>query len=256
MALDRRTIGRARARARRFAFARNVLMRAGERLHERQTAGLPLLIMAGVALLWIGLWPESYRSIWHTRVVIQAGFLSVDESLQHFINDALAPYVVLSVIFLVAVYESGVHTTIAGVVLGLGAPASGYVSRDRFFDHAGRRLDRSRALRGEESRAAEQEAVIGELAETARGTAAPLYVLAGFVYPVVNYLVLPLFALANAGVELSVGQLQQAVHGPLFWGVAGGLVLGKPLGIVSGALMTSRGRAPDQDEGSPDTGPA
>jgi NhaA family Na+:H+ antiporter len=63
-----------------------------------------------------------------------------------------------------------------------------------------------------------------------------------------SLLVIPLFALANAGVELDTRAIQQAVESPIAWGIAVGLVVGKPLGIMLASAIAVRSgvsRLPD-----------
>jgi NhaA family Na+:H+ antiporter len=60
----------------------------------------------------------------------------------------------------------------------------------------------------------------------------PLQKLEDKLYPFVNYLVLPVFALANAGVNLGQGNGTISSMSPVFWGIAAGLVIGKPIGIT------------------------
>jgi len=61
-------------------------------------------------------------------------------------------------------------------------------------------------------------------------------------HPWTSYVIVPLFALANAGVRLDAEVLRRAVTGPLFWGIVAGLVLGKPIGIIGSTWLASRDR--------------
>ncbi|HEX5812100.1 MAG TPA: Na+/H+ antiporter NhaA, partial [Pseudonocardia sp.] len=68
------------------------------------------------------------------------------------------------------------------------------------------------------------------------------------IQPWSSYVIVPLFVLANAGVELTAETLRAAVTSPVTWGVIVGLVLGKPIGVTVGtwvALRTGLGRVPD-----------
>jgi Na+/H+ antiporter NhaA len=59
-------------------------------------------------------------------------------------------------------------------------------------------------------------------------------------HPWVNYAIVPLFALANAGVDLRGGLLGRALASPITWGIVLGLVRGKLVGIAAGALGAAR----------------
>lgn len=122
------------------------------------------------------------------------------------------------------VHQSGVHPTIAGVALGLMTPSRTWVSRESL------RLamtDLTAELQ-EES----QEDVASDdlrlLAFAARESVSPLERLESNLHPWVSFLIMPLFALANAGVAMNPGALAD----PIAVAVALGLFLGKPLGVV------------------------
>lgn len=60
------------------------------------------------------------------------------------------------------------------------------------------------------------------------------------LHPWTSYAIVPLFALANAGIELSVSHMRDALSSPIAWGVFAGLVVGKPLGVVVGSRLATR----------------
>lgn len=108
------------------------------------------------------------------------------------------PYWIVGAILWVTVLSSGVHATIAGVILGLLAPAKPIDGRH----------------------------VIEELEH--------------HLHPWTSLVIVPVFALANAGIFLGGGVLANALGSPLFWGVALGLVLGKIFGISGAIFLASR----------------
>ncbi|MGH7230872.1 MAG: Na+/H+ antiporter NhaA, partial [Nitrospiraceae bacterium] len=151
----------------------------------------------------------------------------------------VAVYLAVAMLFWVSVLKSGIHATIGGVVLGALTPAQPWFSRETFVDSAGRRMETfTRALGHADTERA--EAVLGEIEELTRMTEAPLERLERIVHPWVSYLVLPLFALANAGVALSGDMLRDALASPLTLGIAAGLLIGKPAGIVGFSLLAVR----------------
>lgn len=125
-----------------------------------------------------------------------------------------------------AFHESGVHATIAGVILGLQTPVHPWVS-DRLF---GEILDRlRRVLRGDAWRGRqERQAVLRSVTRAAQETVSPLERLENTLHPWVSFVIMPLFALANAGVPLQL----EAFRDPIAMAVIVGLSAGKPLGIV------------------------
>lgn len=136
-------------------------------------------------------------------------------------------YVILGVIIWFAFLESGVHATLAGVFIGLLTPAHALLKEDAARGYAQKalrdrnlnsdELDRLRFLLGE------SVPVVQRLQHT--------------LHPISSYFVLPVFALANAGVYLGGGVLQESLTSVVAMGVAAGLVIGKPVGVVLGAYI-------------------
>ncbi len=115
-------------------------------------------------------------------------------------------YVLPGVVLWLCTHESGIHATIAGVVLGMLTPAT----------------------RGPK--------------------AGPLEVLERRIHPWTSFLIVPIFALANAGVLLRGGVLERAAGSAVTWGVVAGLVAGKAVGVSLFALGSRRlgiGHLPD-----------
>jgi NhaA family Na+:H+ antiporter len=143
-------------------------------------------------------------------------------------------YVPLAVVIWYGFLESGVHATIAGVVLGLLTPVVARYTDEQFRQKTVQVLDRwdeDRVSPHSEERL-DQDAL--ELAEVARHSVSPLDRLEHTLHPWSSFLIVPLFALANAGVRF-VGQKEtftEQLTSPILLGVAVGLMVGKPIGIA------------------------
>jgi Na+:H+ antiporter, NhaA family len=123
---------------------------------------------------------------------------------------SIAFYVLPGAFVWYATYQSGIHATLAGVALGLLTPATPAGSEEN----------------------------------------APLERLETLLHPYVSYAVVPLFALANAGVTISGDTVSDATSSPIALGVALGLLIGKPLGITLATFIAVRLRLCDLPTGA------
>jgi NhaA family Na+:H+ antiporter len=140
----------------------------------------------------------------------------------------VSAYWVVGVLTWAALHESGIHPTIAGVALGLLTPVRPWVDETR-FDHF---LSWAREAMSPTGGQAPEE-VRRAVARAAKESISPQRRLENSVHPWSAFVVLPLFALANAGVSIQAIDPLNTVT----LGVIAGLVLGKPLGIVLFAWM-------------------
>jgi NhaA family Na+:H+ antiporter len=190
-----------------IAFAVGVLALLGPRIGS----GVRLLLLSVaivddiIAIAIIALFYADGLSLVWVAVAI-AGLLAV-VLFQRLGVARVWAYAPLALIVWIAVYESGVHATIAGVALGLLVPARPFRGRDvhSFLEHR--------------------------------------------LHPVSAYLVVPLFALANAGVDFGGGVLGDALESSVTWAVAVGLVVGKLLGISGATLLALKLRIGTLPEG-------
>lgn len=138
-------------------------------------------------------------------------------------------YVILGVGIWFATFESGVHATIAGVALGLLAPATPLLG-ERTFEHiedivSGDSVNPVQA-RNAEWAMRERVSVCGRLI--------------ALISPWTSFFIVPVFALANAGIKITGDSVSAAASSPVAWGIILGLVVGKPLGIFAFAAMADR----------------
>jgi protein-disulfide isomerase len=141
-----------------------------------------------------------------------------------------APYVLIGLVLWVATYESGLHPSIAGMLAGLLIASRPPARRD---------VERATSL----FRAFRQSPLPDVGSTAARGLRRAVSVgerLQTALHPWTSYAIVPLFALANAGVDLRGGLLGDALSSALTWGVVAGLVCGKLIGIGAGALGALR----------------
>ena len=144
------------------------------------------------------------------------------------------PYLVVGIVVWSCFLASGVHATVAGVLMAMTIPARTRIDADEFLEHADRSIDtfRGACARGSSvlTNLRQQSALQG-LENAAEAAQAPLQRIEHDLHKPVAFGIIPLFALANAGVTLSGGIAESFTH-PVTLGVILGLVIGKPLGIT------------------------
>ncbi len=144
-------------------------------------------------------------------------------------------YLVLGVAAWIALYESGVDPLVIGLAMGLLTYAGG-AGRDELE----RATDLFRSFREQPTSQLAREAQVG-----LNAAVSPNARLQNLYHPWTSYVVVPLFALANAGIVVDGAALSRAVRSPVTIGIVVGYVVGKPLGVFAvswlGTVLT-RGR--------------
>jgi NhaA family Na+:H+ antiporter len=146
---------------------------------------------------------------------------------------------VLAGVTWLATFQSGVHATIAGVALGLITPSRPFHRPASALPALRHHLDAVEARLPADTEDVDEHELL-EAARTVRETVSPLARLETLLHPWSAFLVLPLFALANAGVRVVDAPILDVLRQPVTLGVLVGLVLGKPLGIVGAAWLAVR----------------
>jgi len=142
------------------------------------------------------------------------------------------PYAVPLIVIWVALYRTGIHPTLAGVMVGLAIPARPWVGAAGFVAVAREALDdfQVRAARGATDH--DLIAPLDRVAFAQREAISPAVRLEQALHRWVAFGIIPLFALANAGVRVAGIEIGGPGFLPVFLGVILGLVVGKPLGIL------------------------
>jgi NhaA family Na+:H+ antiporter len=157
--------------------------------------------------------------------------------------------IALMVAVWLAVFASGVHATVAGILLAMVIPVRPVVSPKQFIVDAEAFLDtaKNRIQSGTCIVSDSEQLDAVEAIHVRAGDALPTgLMLEHALHPLQVWLILPLFALANAGVSLG-GDLLEVLANPLALGIIAGLVVGKPLGIALLSWLvvrTGAGRLP------------
>ena len=152
-------------------------------------------------------------------------------------------YALLGIVLWFAVLKSGVHATVAGVLLALMIPARTRIDEDHFVASAQRALNEFSAGSDPEavsvmSNPVQQEA-LHSLERSIDLVQSPLLKMEHALHSVVAFAIMPLFAFANAGVTLNADMLA-TLSWPVVLGVLLGLIVGKVLGVTLASLASVR----------------
>lgn len=154
------------------------------------------------------------------------------------------PYVLLGILLWYAVSHAGLHATISGVILAMFIPSQGKYKTDIFLKMVSERLDQIRHDNDSGGVSIMVNRVhlkaIQDIKLACKEVETPLQRLEHNLSSWVGYLVLPLFALSNAGVVLGEFELSVALFHPITLGVALGLLLGKPVGIFIATFLVCK----------------
>jgi NhaA family Na+:H+ antiporter len=142
-------------------------------------------------------------------------------------------YVVPAIAVWVGAYVGGLHPTIAGVVVGLLTPVTAWFGRRELVDAV------SRNVADPEPDEPVTPASLREVRQAQREATSPAADLIDALHPWVAFAIMPLFALANAGVDLRAVTFDDTTMLTVA-AIAGGLVLGKPLGVCLGVAVVVR----------------
>ncbi len=149
----------------------------------------------------------------------------------------ILPYLLVGLGLWVATLFSGLHATIAGVLLAFTIPATRQIEEGPYVQHVRRVLeDFEREVTAVPDKITqEQSHALHVIEDASRAVQTPLARLEHLLLTPVTFIIIPVFALANAGVALRFGGAKGA-H-PVALGVVLGLVLGKPVGVLTASWL-------------------
>jgi NhaA family Na+:H+ antiporter len=149
----------------------------------------------------------------------------------------LLPYVAMGTVVWLALHEAGVHPTLAGVAMGLLAPSTPRLQPE--------------LIDTEELADISTPDQARTTSDLARSSVSVVEWLQNVLHPWTSYLIVPLFALANSGIEISGTSVRSAAGSAVAWGIFAGLVIGKPLGVVVAATAADHTGMAEMPSGTP-----
>jgi Na+:H+ antiporter, NhaA family len=145
-------------------------------------------------------------------------------------------YAAIGIVVWWAVLNSGVHATIAGILLAFTIPARTFLKKSEFLEQSRWLLGR---LEAAPAHSFEEHSILHTLEQKAEQADSPLHRIEHGLQPWISFLVMPLFALANAGVDVT-HNLTGALKHPVSFGILFGLFAGKPLGIWLSCFLAAK----------------
>ena len=175
------------------------------------------------ALIWVGAGIFGIFAL--QRIGVRPGFV----------------FAIPGIVLWAGMLQFGVHPTIAGVIIGLMTPVKPWYGKEGFLRAARKAIDDFQ-LSVDHPDHGDHELLepLGRLDRARREAISPVKRIEASLHPWVAFGIMPLFALANAGVTISGVQLGDPTSLAVFMGVALGLVVGKPLGIVGFSWVSIR----------------
>jgi NhaA family Na+:H+ antiporter len=177
--------------------------------------GLAVIDDIGAILIIAFIYSTGVKFSWLAAAGLAIGFIVIMKKMC-IVNTYI--YVVLGILLWYGLYRSGVHPTLAGVILGLLTP--------------------NQVKPGVNLRDVEDGSVsIIEWLETR-------------LHPWSSFVIVPIFAFANTGVVISASTLESAWQSSIAWGIFFGLVLGKPIGILAAVVLAKKSKVADYPSGT------
>lgn len=223
-----------------IAFALGIMSLLGSRVPAGIKVFLTTLAVADdiIAILVIAIfYGHSPDILWLVMVAVVMAVLIIMNRTHVY---SLVPYLLVGVLLWVCVYMSGIHSTIAGVLLALVIPTGSQVRLKSFPTWSGKRIERAEEQYSPDTHVMGQTdyiKTIASLSKVAKEVVPPSLRLEKKLFPFAYFIILPLFALINADVRLVGEDLGLMLTNTALYGVFFGLVLGKPLGIMLASFV-------------------
>jgi NhaA family Na+:H+ antiporter len=187
-----------------------------------------------------------------TALIIAAIVLVILITLNRLGTKSLIPYTILGVILWLAFLKSGVHATIAGVLLAFTIPAVSRYDTNKFSEKV-KQLIMSFDAKGDHWKNvlnnSERQNDVLAIEDSCEKVLTPLQRFEHQLHPWVAFFIIPVFALANAGVTLAGLDILESLSSPISLGIIVGLFIGKQIGIFSFSFIAVKLKLASLPEG-------
>ena len=184
-------------------------------------------------------------------LLLALGIFLILIALNRFKVNVVWIYIIFGIVLWYFIYNSGIHPAIAGVLLALTIPSNTSINEVRFHVRMDYLLDRFKEVTNEDGKVLahnDEQYIIQRMHDKTREITPIMNRFVHVLRPLSTFVIIPLFALANAGVEFN-GEI---IHWPLpsiFWGIFLGLLIGKPLGIYFFSWLSVKSKLTSLPEG-------
>ncbi len=217
-----------------IAFAISALVLLGNRVsHSLITFLVALAIVddLGAVLVIAIFYTETINML---ALSLAGGAFSIMLLFNRFGIHTIFPYFILGIILWFFMLESGVHATIAGVIAAITIPSQPKLAPTDFTMHTKNLLDEydNYPVATDHTMHENQKAILLNLKDTIDSVGSPSARLEHDLHLPVSFLIIPLFALANAGISIDFSSIGETILTPVSMGIIFGLILGKVIGIA------------------------
>jgi NhaA family Na+:H+ antiporter len=229
-----------------IAFALGILMLLGKRVPLQLKVFLVSLAVVddlGAVVIIALFYTSDFQPIY---LLASAGVMAVLALLNYIGVKRLLPYLLLGVVLWVFIHNSGMHATIAGVLLAITIPTRSKIKDRHFIDKVKDSLHIFDVHKGEVLLTHKQHYALEQMGDAYEKVQSPMVKLEHYLHPISAYFIMPLFAFSNAGVILSGGVGE---YSTVALGIFMGLLIGKPIGIVGFVWLATKLKVVELPEG-------
>lgn len=225
-----------------IAFALGIMALLGDRVPNGVRVFLSTLAVADdiIAILVIAIFYGETPDAFWLAAAAAVFIILILMNRRHVYS--LVPYVLVGAILWICVFMSGIHSTIAGVLLAFVIPSGSRVNLQNFLHWSDDRIKLAKEFYdGDNTPLVAQKKYINTVSSITRVSkqaVPPATRLEHALYPWVYFAVLPLFALTNADISFEGLDVGMMISSPVVLGVFLGLILGKPIGIMLLSFLT------------------
>ena len=159
-------------------------------------------------------------------LILGGAMVALTVLMQRIRIEAMTPYLLVGAALWLALHEAGIHATIAGVIMGLLAPTTQVLSPGTIDEAELADVSTPNAAQNTVTMARHSVSVVERLEHA--------------LHPWSSFVIVPIFALANAGIRLNSALFDGVFSSHVFWGVVLGLLVGKPVGITVASWLAVR----------------